>query len=91
MGGAGGILLLSENTSISFFACLGEATNNMSELMALNLLLLLAKEKNISHLNIYGDSSFVVNIINGTHILHNYTLRPAIFEEIKRNLADLHT
>jgi ribonuclease HI len=43
---------------------LGEATNNFSEFMAINLLILLAKEKGISQLTIYGDSLLVVNCMN---------------------------
>jgi ribonuclease HI len=83
IGGAGGILHVSQSHSFSFSAGLGEATNNFSELMALYLLLLLALENNITHLNIYGDSLFVIQVMKGTHILHSYTLVP-LLEEIKR-------
>jgi hypothetical protein len=44
----------------------------------------LAKEKGILHINIYGDSLFTINVMNGTQILHSYTLRP-IFKEAKQN------
>jgi hypothetical protein len=82
----GGILHISQIHSFSFSAGLGEATNNFSELMALYLLLLLALEKNINHLNIYGDSLFVIQVMKGTHFLHSYTLVP-LLEEIKRLTA----
>lgn len=61
---------------------MGEAINNFSELMALYLLLLLALEKNINQLNIYGDSMFVTQVMKGTHFLRSYTLVP-LLEEIK--------
>jgi hypothetical protein len=52
--------------------------------MDLNLLLILAKEKYIQRINIFGDSMFAINFMNGTHILQNYTLQP-IFEETKQD------
>jgi ribonuclease HI len=83
MGGAGGILHFSNNHFLSFSTGLGEATNNYSELMALYLVLLLALEKNIRKLNIYGDSMFAIQVMKDTHILISYTLLP-LLEEIKR-------
>jgi hypothetical protein len=50
--------------------------------VALYLLLLLALENNIKHLNIYGDSMFVIQVMKGTHFLRSYTLVP-LLEEIK--------
>jgi hypothetical protein len=82
VGGVGGILHISQRHSFTFFARLGEATNNYSELMALYLLLLLFIENNINHLNIFGDSLFVIQVMKGAHILHPYTLVPFL-EEIK--------
>ena len=86
IGGAGGILHISQIHSFSLSTGLGEATNNFNELMALYLLLLLSLEKNINHLNIYGDSLFVIQVMKGTYLLHSYTLAP-LLEEIKRLTA----
>jgi ribonuclease HI len=83
IGGARGILHISENHHIAFSAGLGEATNNYSELMALYLILLLALENNIRHLNIFGDSMFAIQVMKGTHFLRSYSLVP-LLEEIKR-------
>jgi len=51
--------------------------------MALNLILLLAKEKGIINLHICGDSKSVINWMNGSSRLHKYSLR-LIFSEIQR-------
>jgi ribonuclease HI len=85
-GGVGGIIYLVEYSTFSFTASLSEATNNFSEFLALKLLVLLAKEKGISQPNIYGDSIFVINYMNGTHTLHNYTIQPML-DDIKRTLV----
>jgi ribonuclease HI len=85
-GGAGGIIHLDEDSTISFATSLGEASNNFIEFMAIKLLILLAKERGISHLNIYGDSMLVINCVNGTQTLHKYTLQP-LMDDVKRLLT----
>jgi ribonuclease HI len=82
VGGVGGILHILNNHFLFFSTGLGEATNNYSEIMALYLVLLLAFEKNIRKLNIYGDSMFSIQVMKGTHILTSYRLLP-LLEEIK--------
>jgi hypothetical protein len=64
--GEGGIISTNEVSSFSFVASLGLTTNNLRELMALKLTLLLAREKGINYLHIginylhiYGDYSLV--------------------------------
>lgn len=87
-GGAGGIIHISENHSYSSIG-LGEASNNFNELISLYLLILLALEKNIRQLNIYGDSMFAIEVMKGTHILRSYNLFP-VFEEIKDTVDFSH-
>jgi ribonuclease HI len=59
-GAIRGILHLDESSSISFASHLGSATNNYNKFMAVKLLITLAIEKGITHLNIYGDSMLVI-------------------------------
>jgi ribonuclease HI len=40
---------------------LGQGTNNYAELLTLKLLLLFAKEKELLHLQIFGDSMISIN------------------------------
>jgi ribonuclease HI len=47
-GGAGGILNLSTSHTISFKARVGQETNNFCELMALKLVLMLAREHGVN-------------------------------------------
>jgi ribonuclease HI len=60
-GGAKGIHHLSDCHNISFSIGIGNETNNYYELLALKLVLLLSLEKDISHLQIYGDSCWSYN------------------------------
>jgi hypothetical protein len=72
-------------TKISFATQLGVATNNLSEFMVVKLLLTLAKEKGISHINIFG-LFLVIKCINESQTLHTYTLLP-ILDDIRRLLT----
>jgi ribonuclease HI len=53
-GAPTGIIYFLDEVFVSFSARLGHATNNLSELMALKLILHLAQEKGISNIYIYG-------------------------------------
>ena len=53
---------------------LGEGSNNFAEIMSLKLLLVLATEKGVKTLNFMGDSSNVINWINGTQFCRNIRL-----------------
>jgi hypothetical protein len=58
----GGIILhLVENHSFHLKLRLGQGTNNYVELLTLKLLLLFSKEKEILHLQLYGDSMNFIN------------------------------
>ena len=57
-------------------------TNNYVELMALDLSTMLAAEKRIQNIPIFGYSVVILNWMKGTSILENYLLKP-IFEENK--------
>jgi hypothetical protein len=61
---------------------LGSDLKNKLLLLYLKLLLLLAKERNISHLHIYGDSQLVINWMTGVYSMQNYSLQP-LFQNIK--------
>jgi ribonuclease HI len=58
----GGILHISTKHSISFKAGVGQETNNYCELMALKLVLMLAQEFGVSHIQIFGDSAFSYSV-----------------------------
>jgi ribonuclease HI len=84
-GELGGLYILMMIPQFPLQASLGEATNNFNEFMAIIFLLILAKERGITQLNIYGDLMLVINCLNGKHNIHNYTLH-ALLDDIKRLL-----
>jgi ribonuclease HI len=55
-------------------------TNNHAELLALKVLLLFAKQKNIQAIRVFGDSMLVINWIRETQICHNLMLLPLLEE-----------
>ena len=59
--GAGGILFLKDDHYFTFKAGLGEGPNNFAELYALKLLITLALDKQVSRIQVYGDSLLVIN------------------------------
>jgi hypothetical protein len=59
--GGGFVLHLSEILSFHIKLGLGQGTNNYADLLTLKLELLFAKEKELWHLQIFGDSMIVVN------------------------------
>jgi ribonuclease HI len=63
----------------------GSGSNNYAELMALKLLLLFAKEKQVTSLQIFGDSQLVVKWVQNHARCQNIMLRP-ILEEVQRIL-----
>jgi ribonuclease HI len=68
---------------------LGLRTNNYVELMALKLLLFVAKEKEVSSLQIFGDSILIINWIRNTQRCHN-TLLSHFLDEIFRMMATFY-
>ena len=72
--GAGGILFLKDDHYITFKAGLGVGSNNYVELSALKLLIILALNKLISNIQIFGDSLLVINWISGKFKSHNLHL-----------------
>ena len=72
--GAGGILFLKDDHYITFKAGLGVGTNNYAELFALKLLIILALDKQISNIQIFGDFLLVINWIFGKFGSHNLHL-----------------
>ena len=84
--GAGGILFLKHDHYITFKVGLGVGSNNYAELFALKLLIILALNKQISNIHIFGDSLLVINWISGKFKVHNLQLAQFLQEVIR--LAD---
>lgn len=74
--GVGAVLYLEEGHSLRARWSLGEGTNNKAELVALYMLLLLATENGIRSLQVFGDSSVIINWTNYSSRCHNILLVP---------------
>ena len=72
--GDGGILYLKEDHYFTFKAGLGVGTNNLAELYAMKLLLILALDKQITKIQDFGDSLLIINWITGKFRIHNLQL-----------------
>ena len=81
--GAGGILYLKEDHYFTLKVGLGIGTNNLVELYAMKLLLILALDKPITKVQVFGDSLLVINWIIGKFIIHNLQLAQ-ILQEVNR-------
>jgi len=86
--GGGALLHLSKNHSLKME--LGKGANNFAELMSMKLLLLFAREKELYHLQILGDSMNVINWTSKHQNCHSILLSP-IMEEIYRLLDTFDT
>jgi len=64
--GAGRILYFSDTRYIKFKAGLDVGTNNLTELMAIKPLLRCAFDRNITRLQIFGNSTLAINCMNRT-------------------------
>jgi ribonuclease HI len=78
----GQVLHLSNRVSFKIKMGLGSGTNNFAELMSLKLLLF-SKEKNVTSLQVFGDSQVVVKWVQNQQQCHNILLLP-ILEEVQR-------
>jgi ribonuclease HI len=85
-GGAGGILYLSQNYSTKLKYRIGNESNNFYELMALKLVLKLAQELGVSHLQIYDDSLLVIQWIHKEITLIKFTLQ-TLFNDVHSLLS----
>ena len=81
--GARGILYLKEDHYFTFKAGWGVGTNNLAELYAMKLLLILALDKQITKIQVFGDSLLVINWITGKFRMHNLQLA-LILQEVNR-------
>ena len=59
-GGTWGVIHLSNSHSINFKFGMGNGSNNFSELISLKLVLTLALEHGVAHLQVSGDSLLVI-------------------------------
>lgn len=74
--GVGGIIFFKPNHYISFSARLGNGTNNFVKIMALKLLLTLAKDRRMDQIQVFGDSKVIINWINGIYHVKSLLLMP---------------
>jgi ribonuclease HI len=87
--GGGGVLFFSHSHYFNLKWGLGQGTNNMAELLALKFLLSFACEKEISNLQIFGDSMLVISWLRRTQQCHNIMLSPILDEVF--TIANLFT
>ena len=69
---------------------LGSGSNNFIEPYALTLLICFAREKNCTHLQIFGDSMIIINSINKVQFCHILSLN-SILTKTQRLLEELDT
>eukprot|EP00253_Pinus_taeda_P004333 PITA_04333 len=79
--GAGICIHLNHEHSLRASVGLGQGSNNYAELSALRLLLCWSLKRNISSIQIFGDSMNVVKWVNGNAMCHNQILK-TILEDI---------
>jgi ribonuclease HI len=84
---AGGVIFWKDSHTLKFKA--GGGTNNMPELMAPKLILMLAAEKGASRIQIFADSP-VINWMKGLNDMGNFLLRP-IYDEIQNFKTSFNT
>jgi hypothetical protein len=89
LSGCGFILHLTDHNYFHFMENVGRGTNNFNEFMALFLLLKFAHRHRIDSLQVFGDSSLVINCLSGSVQLHNIVLRP-LFDQL-RDVSSLFT
>jgi ribonuclease HI len=78
--GGGGVLFLTPSHFFNLKWGLGQGSNNFAEILALKLLLTFASEKEISNLQIFGDSMLVINWLWKSQQCHNIILSPILDE-----------
>ena len=64
LGGLGGVLYFSDKYKVQVKYAPRHCTNNKAELAALHTILELAINRNISHLQVFGDLNMVVYWVN---------------------------
>ena len=69
--GGGVILHLSEQHSFHIQLGLGQGINNYVDILTLNILLTSARERNCTHIQIFGDSMLVINWVSKIQNFHN--------------------
>jgi ribonuclease HI len=81
MGGAIGVFHFSTSHSLTLNTSMGHGFNKFSELMALKLLLTLALEYRVTHLQVFGHSLLVIKCMRKKFVLGSFTLQP-LFDEV---------
>ena len=69
MGGAGICIFLNKDHSFEFALGIGTSTNTKAKLIGLWALLYIAQVMGLPTLNIFGDSSVIINWVKGTDAL----------------------
>ena len=87
--GGGATLFLNSTHHFQITMGLGTGSNNYVELMALKILLCFGIERNYKKIQIFGDSSVIINWINKTQKCRNLSLS-ALFEEAFRHLSHFY-
>lgn len=80
----GGLLFLEERHYYKFKICLSIGSNNYIELMDFRSLTMLASEKWLNRLNIYGDSMLVIKWMNEDQWIQDITLQCLVIQ-LKKN------
>ena len=88
VSGAGGLVLSPDRLSAFRFCWgLGIMSNNQAECYSLLMASQLAKEKGFKSVLIYGDSEILINSLNSSASLNNFSLN-AVLQRIRRNLKE---
>jgi ribonuclease HI len=77
---------------VKFKAGLGPESNDYAEFQALKLLLKGALDRNVKHIQIFDDSSLVINWMNGSGQLHNVLFRPVgdLLQEVSTSFVRIY-
>ena len=73
--GGGGTLTVANNHHFHYWLGMGSGTNTKAELVALWALLRLARELNIDHISILGDSMAIIGWAKKVHLIRNNKLQ----------------
>jgi ribonuclease HI len=89
--GAGGVIYSPDGSSKEIFSWgLGQKSNNQAELLGITKACLLAREKGVKDLQVFGDSEVIIRKLNMNTRFNNASLNK-ILERLKRVVSDFNT